>query len=296
MELPRVGFFSWAARVYYIAAGLYYVSHWLIIAGTAVPIGAFALKSAFPTVFTYPLVPWIGLGVPTAFIGAWAFLRGTKQRFHSFNPGLEFPLAKFTYEVPSDPTGEYRHTYDLQVRAVDDGQHTCDLKFGWTGRGPISLRVPEGFSIRLRRHELWDVAEVRFPHGLRKGDTISFKLELTMKDDSACAIPRLSKLINEHFPGGFEQRVILPPALRSSEVRAAVYPPGDGDVPVKPPLKVSCDPLTGEAAWSVTRPRYGFRYRLEWGTPTLEATPAIVAHNQISIEPRGASTSPPPGI
>lgn len=247
------------ARVYYAVGLLYYISHYIALAGIVVMGGAVLLRPAYYhdiTIICGVVVVW----------AANAWIKSRKSQRCSQNPHFYHILEETIYSSRSSP--DYSCTKHLRLKALHDMVDHYEWRFNWTGRGKVSvgsISQPEQTTATAELHEesygTRRLAKISFGRPLKKGEIIDFSFTLILTDDSHTARPFVSEVIKTKIDKWIA-RVYLPEGV--TDYVTMIYETDVSAIPLFE-QKASVDIGSNEARWEIRRPRLYRKYQLRWG-------------------------------
>lgn len=253
---------KWLSRLYHSVGLLYYVSHWVTLAGVLGFLGSLGASK-----WLHVGSVWLSGGVSAAamFIGLLLMAKRRTARLHGNNQDIYIELLESFYSELGD--SRYRYTRRLIIKALRKGVDHYSYKFGWSGTGSIAPKVESSPDVRVKV-EIVDepfgsrkVCLVQFQRPLRKGQRIEFTYSLDMEDRGHTARPFLTHRVKE--PLG---RLVLRTKVLDASAKdflKLVFDLNDTDIPTreeKALLKMGSD----EMEWEISRPRLRSVYQLRW--------------------------------
>lgn len=245
-----------ASRVYYIAGGAYYVTHWIGLLG-----GVGAIASGFLSA---------RLGMPLACASGVACIVAGRMWLHSFrqrlagsNPGLRVQSMEVGYRILR--ARRYRSTRRVCVKARRDGVDHFAHKFLWTGSGTLTPAVssPANATISIEKdpHTVFHVCRVYLARPLRRSETVVFDYHIDLEDEEGTSRPYVA--MTTHDPMQELTLFVEFDHDRPSRIRRQLFLSGVAEIP----MFEDTGGLSGSAhrfEWKITRPRMYWRYRLVW--------------------------------
>jgi len=253
---------SWiskTAHLYYYLAFIYYLREIVLWVGIAGLVGNLTL-----IFYQKYVVAALGLALSVIAIigGIILYVVGIKRRYRAANPALKLLSAATTLKVL--PENRYRHFRVITFKARHDGVQHFNHRFSWSGTGNIDLRVGDpAMSGAITDHDKSVRKQLRitFDRPLKKGEEKTIEYTFEMTDTAGTARPFLSSTITEDV-GRVSLRVMIETA-QSKTFQRSIYMGSSSDIPMFED-KVASSPAECAIEWSISRPRIGFVYCINW--------------------------------